>query len=324
MTSKITVRKLAKELGMAASTVHRALSGHPNVRTETRRKVFRAAQKAGYLLPKHENRNVVIIVPSFSFSGYLECLLPCLETEFHNRGFRIQLIPQQDIALLGDHMFDGILSLVWKEGLEKLLPQNFAIPMLTLNATANTLENIPRIKSDPHGIRLALEYLRKRGCRKIFYVSTITKNSLDAAERLEEFRLFCLKNGQNFESLHQESYWPEIGDSIPLILKAKPDACFCASETYAVQLGLLLKAAGFRIPEDISLMGLEDKRGNASFTPPITAIRQNFEKMAEVTANAMSEMLATGTIPKNCKIPFTLIERESVRKPARRSSRSGK
>jgi len=316
MTGKITIRKLASELGMAASTVYRALSGHPNVRTETRRKVLRAAQKKGYLLPLHEKRNIAVIVPAFLFGGYLECLLYCLENEFHDRGFRLLLIPEPDIALLGDHMFDGIVSLVWKEGLEKQLPQSFGIPILTINAASNTLENIPRITSDPKGIRMALEYLHDRGCRRIFYLSTITEDSPDAAERMEEFRKFCRKTGQDFEKFHLERRNPDMGAELPFILKGKPDACFCASETYAVELGLLLKAKGLRIPQDISLMGLEDKHGNASFTPPITAIRQNFERLAEVTAEAMNEMLTTGTIPESRRIPFTLIERESVRAPA--------
>ena len=318
MAEKITVRKLAAELGLAASTVHRALSGHPNVRTDTRRKVLRAAHKKGYRLPERDKRNIAIIVPSFRFAGYLEGLLPCLETEFHRRGFRLQLIPHQDIATLGDHMFDGILSLVWQEGLEKLLPQHFSIPVLTLNAASNMLENIPRITSDPHGIRLALEYLYGRGCRKIFYLSTVTENSPDAAERLEEFRQFCLKTGQDYENMHLEQHWTDIEGNLPRMLKTEPDACFCASEAFAARLGQLLKAAGIRIPDDISLMGLED-RANAGFTPPITAIRQNFEQLAEVAADAMSEMLATGAIPENCNVPvpFILIERDSVRNPER-------
>lgn len=314
MSDKITIRKLAAELGLAASTVHRALSGHRNVRTETRRKVLREAQKKGYLLPLHEKHNIAVIVPSFNFSGYLESLLPCLENEFHRHGFRLQLISHQDIAILGDHMFDGILSLVWREGLEKFLPQHFAIPVLTLNAASNTLENVPRIISDPHGIRLALKYLRDRGCRRIFYVSTVTENSPEAAERLEEFRKFCLDTGQDHESMHLEMHWDEGEDKLQTILEAKPDACFCASETYSTRLGHLLKAAGYRIPQDISLMGLEDSRSNAVFSPPVTAIRQNFELLAKTAADSMSLMLAKKTIPQSIKIPFSLIERESVRK----------
>ena len=315
MADKITIRKLAAELKMSPATVYRALSGFPNMRQETRRAVLKAAHRKGYLLPVHEKRNIAIIVPSFAFSGYLECLLLCLENEFHSRGFHLELIPTPDISLLGDHMFDGIVSLEWDEGLEKMLPQNFAIPILTINAASNTLENIPRIISDPKGIRMALDYLYDRGCRKIFYFGTHTKNSPDAAERLEEFRQFCLKTGQDFEKFHLEHRNPELEAELPYILKAGPDACFCACETFAVKLGHLLKKAGLRIPQDISLMGLEDLYGNECFTPPITAIRQNFEQIAAAAAENIAGKITAGIPMKGCRIPFTLIERESVRSP---------
>ena len=317
MTKKISIRKLAAELGLAPSTVHRALSGHPNVGLNTRREVIRASQKKGYLLPIHEKGSVAIIVPAFSFGGYLDCLLPCLETAFHRRGFRLMLISEPDIAMLGDRMFDGIVSLVWKEGLEKQLPQNFAIPIMILNGEANLLENIPRIMSDPKGIRQALDYLRERGCRRIFYLSTITDKSPDAAERLAEFRTFCRETGQDYDTLHLELHGYEIEKNFSRILKAKPDACFCASEAFSVKVGHLLKAAGLRIPKDISLMGLEDSYANACFTPPITAIRQNFEKIAELTAKEIVSACQKKTPLRGCLVPFTLIERQSVRSPGK-------
>ena len=320
MTKKISIRKLAADLNMAPSTVHRALSGHPSVSLETRRRVLRESQKTGYLLPVHDKGNIAVIVPSFSFSGYLECLLPHLETEFHRRGFRLMLVSEADIAMLGDRMFDGIVSLVWEEGLEQLLPQNFAIPIIILNGAANEIENVPRIMSDPKGIRQALEYLQKCGCKKIFYVSTITDRAPDAADRLAEFRQFCLDTGQDYEALHLKLHWYEIEKNIPVILRADPDACFCASEAFSVKVGQLLKAAGKQIPKDISLMGLEDSRANACFTPPITSIRQNFERIAELTAREIVSACRKKIPPRGGLIPFTLIERESVRKPKCRRS----
>ena len=315
MAKKISIRKLAAELDLAPSTVHRALSGHPSVSLDTRRRVLRASQKKGYLLPIHDKGNIAVIVPSFSFSGYLECLLPRLEAEFHRRGFRLMLIAEPDIAMLGDRMFDGIVSLVWKEGLEKLLPQSFSIPIIILNGAANAMENVPRIMSDPKGIRQALEYLRSRGCRRIFYISTITDKTPDAAERLAEFRRFCLDTGQNYEALHLELNGFEIERKIPLVLNADPDACFCASEAFSVKVGKVLKAAGKRIPKDISLMGLEDSHANACFTPPVTAIRQNFEQIAEMAADQIVSACQKKVPPQGGLVPFTLIERQSVRRP---------
>ena len=320
MSEKLTIRKLAAELSLSRSTVHRALSGHLSVGLETRRKVLRAAQKKGYLLPTHETGNIAIIISDYSLKGYLGSFLPCLNVEFHRRGFRVLIVSETDIALLGDRMFDGIVSLVWKEGIEKLLPQEFSIPTIILNGPANPMENIPNIRSDnAKGIRQALEYLQNRGCRRIFYIGAPDINNVpDAAERLAAFRKFCLKTGQDYDTLHLEVPTHEIEKKIPLILEAKPDACFCSGETFAVKVGQLLKAAGKRIPEDISLMGLEDDYANAVFTPPITSIRQNFEKIAEMAADQIAAACRNKIPPRGGMIPFTLIERESVRKPKRR------
>ena len=314
MSDKITIRKLAAELSISRSTVHRALAGLPDIRPELRRRILSEAQKRGYILPGPKKHNIAILVHTFLFFGYLEYLLHALESEFHRCGFQIELIPTRDIDLLGNQMFDGIVSLVWRKGLEKSLPQKFAKPIITINAASNILETVPVIMSDPHGIRLALDYLHQRGCRKIFFVSAPTENVPDAALRLEEFRNFCLETGQDFGSMHQVIKIPE--EIVPVILKVKPDACFCASENTTARIGLLLKKAGLRIPEDISLMGLDDERCNECFVPPITAIRQDFRQIAAVTAEKMYQAIINKIPPTCAKIPFRLIERESVRLPS--------
>ena len=318
MSKKISIKKLAEQLNLAPSTVHRALSGHPNVSVNTRRKVLRFSQLKGYTLPVHDKGSIAVIVPYLSFKGYLDCLLKCLETELHLHGFRLMIVSEEDISILSDHMFDGIVSLVWSDGFGKLLPQKFSIPTITLNAQANAMENIPNIKSDNrNGIWQALEYMHNRGCRKIFYISTSDISHVsDAAERLEVFRQFCSETKQDFNAMHLEIHASQIEKNIPLILNSGADACFCAIETFAVKLGHLIKAAGKRIPEDISLMGLEDNYANAYFTPPITAIRQNFEQIAQMAASQIASACLNQIPPRGGIVPFQLIERQSVREPS--------
>lgn len=312
MSDKTTIRKLAEELSLSRSTVHRALSGHPSVHQETRQKVLNAARKKGYELFEYK-KNIVIIVPSSNWSEYLNCILTALEKEFRRRGFLLEMLTHKDIDLLKNYMFGGIVSLVWMKGMEKTLPQMFPVPILTVNAASNMLESVPAVMSDPHGIRIALDYLYARGCRRICFITTITKFKPDSALRLEEFRKFCLETGQNFESMYQETASAEA--AVPMILRTRPDACFCASEEFAVRIGIELKKAGVHIPEDISLMGLETRLLNECFSPPITAIRQDFEQIAAVTAESMYQAIVNRIPPTCATIPFQLIERESVRQP---------
>ena len=75
MTKAITLRKLADIIGVAHSTVQRALSGHPNVRTELRTRIIQMAGELGYSLPsKHRTGNVAIIISCMDFGGYLSNL----------------------------------------------------------------------------------------------------------------------------------------------------------------------------------------------------------------------------------------------------------
>ena len=61
-------------------------------------------------------------------------------------------------------------------------------------------------------------------------------------------------------------------------------------------------------------MGMEDEVSNTSFSPPITAIRQDFEKLAQCTVEVLIQAIEKRIPVKNIRVPYTLIERASVRK----------
>ena len=105
---KATIRSIAKKLNLAPATVHRALSGSGSVALATRRRIIRCAGESGYVLPERNSRNVAVLVPHFRFFGYMAHMLSSLEKVLHEHNYRIQLIPETDISVLGDHMFEGI------------------------------------------------------------------------------------------------------------------------------------------------------------------------------------------------------------------------
>ena len=313
MMKKITVREIAKRTGVAPVTVYRALSGESCVSVDKRRKIIRCAYKNGYNLPGNYCRNIAILVPHFRFFGYLAHMLFELEKELHRRDYRVQIIPQRDIQALGDHMFDGIISLVWQESEVLSLPHEYPIPIVSVNAAFSDSENIALVASSPHGMTLALNYLHDHGCRKIFFVGAkVDKNPIEA-EKLAEFRTYCQSHGRNFETLHRSVAVTEIESVVPSVINAGADAVFCASETYAFLLGKQLLRRGIRIPEDISLMGMEEEELNSAFDPPITAIGQNFEKLAVEAVKMLEDEIERKLPGRNIRIPYTLIERSSVR-----------
>ena len=314
MGKKTTVRAIAAELDLAPATVYRVLSGRGSAALETRRRVIRCARRHGYSLPARKSGNVAVVVSGFRFFGYLGNLLEQLESALHEAGFRIQLIPESDLGVLDDRSFDGIIFLAWQSGEVLKLPEKYSLPVVSLNAAWSIQENIPLVASERSGIELALRYLRRHGCQRIFFLGTAPPTDPITRERLETFRTFCTGSGQPFENMHLSLPADEMKTAVSAILAAKADGVFCASETYAFRLGRELRKVGVRIPEEISLMGMEDRELNTLFEPPITAVGQDFGGLAEA---AVGELVrAIDSLPmKNIRVPCHLFERESVAMP---------
>ncbi len=311
---KTSIRKIARTLGLAPATVFRALSGSSNVAVNTRRKVIACANKLGYMLPEHSCCNIAVVVPHFNFRGYLSHMLPRLEEILHSRGYRVHLIPEKDIAVLNDHMFDGVISMVWREGEVLQLPKENPIPVVALNSAFSVPENISLVASDKGGFRMALDYLKSHGCRKIFFVGAdVEKNPIEN-ERLQEFKKFCLENGEDFETMHSSVRSAEVPGVLPEILRSGADGVFCGSETYAFTLGLAMLEKGIRIPEDISLLGMEIEELNTVFSPPITALSQDFKALAQAAVDMLIGEIEGKTPGTEIRVPMNLIERESIRK----------
>ena len=83
--TKVTLRSLAQELGIAPATVLRALTNHPNVTQGLRRRVIALAQKYHYQLPEHYKKLVAVVIPGFEFEGYTGLLLSSLMKELSGR-----------------------------------------------------------------------------------------------------------------------------------------------------------------------------------------------------------------------------------------------
>ena len=132
--------------------------------------------------------------------------------------------------------------------------------------------------------------------------------------RIEGSGAFCSGCGQPFENMHLSLPADGMETAVSAILAAQADGVFCASETYAFLLGREFRKAGVRIPEDVSLMGMEDPELNTFFEPPITAVGQDFGGLARA---AVEELVrAIGSLPtKNIRVPCLLFERESVANP---------
>ncbi len=312
--NKTTLRSLAAELGIAPATVLRALTDHPNVTQKLRRRIISQAQKHNYQLPEHYKKLVAIIIPGFSFEGYTGLLLSSLMKELSANHFHGEIISECDLEVLQDHVYAGVISIVWTAGLEKQWPEEHATPLVVLNAASNPREGIYQVTSDEkQGITLGLEHLYSKGRRRIAFVSSPLQSNLNAQKRVDAFHGFCRKKKISADSFHEEQTSQHklyaIADNI---IRKKADAVFVASETYAPELLFRLTRNGIRIPDDISMLALEYHAVSSFTCPPLTALTQDFDELARQSVRLLLRRIHHQPSPAEILVPYRFIERESI------------
>lgn len=316
MSRKITLRTLAAELEVCPATVMRALSGHPSVRPELRQRIIRFAAERGYSLPSRRTGNIAVIIAGMNFQGYLGALLGPLYDELIARDLKPYLIPQTVAPHLADCMFDGLISTTWIPGLEKQYPKEHALPFVALNSMDNRLDNVFMVSSDEtEGMNLVISYLFNMGHRRIAFLFSSPAENPSRSERIQAIRHGCMSYNlpcEEFLLVRTKDF--SFDRIIDRVLELQADALFMVSEGIALEVYALLHQRGIRIPEDLSVMGLECGDSISCFNPPLTVLRQDFEGLARESVMMLEKQIKGIPVVHNIRLPFQFIERASVRK----------
>ena len=162
------------------------------------------------------------------------------------------------------------------------------------------------------GTRTMLQHLRSRGRKRIAMIT----GPLDTPGGLYRLAGYKEEMGADFdESL--DAYGDYSLDSGVLamseLLERHPDldAVFCASDLMATGALTALQKSGRSVPEDVSVGGFDDGGLAQTLNPPLTTMRQPFDKISEEMVKLLLELLDGGQ-PKAVTLPVELIEREST------------
>ena len=164
----------------------------------------------------------------------------------------------------------------------------------------------------------AVKYLISNGHRKIGFVAdnrvgvdrqrfwgyrrALAESGIEYSDK----NFFYLKSSEELANKNMER----------LCGKAKDyTALFCCSDIYAAVMMAALKERGFRIPEDISIMGFDDNLYSRICTPRLTTVHQDADEKGRVAAQTLVSMI-TGKGPASKKILLEtrLVIRDSVRR----------
>ncbi len=336
-----SIKDVARTVGVSTATVSRALRGLPRVSDETRIRVLQAAAELDYVasptaasLASGQTRAVGVIVPFVTRWFYASVVQGAEELlreegydlllynlggdrEARRRVFRSHLLRKRVDAVL-------VLSLTPTDEEVRALAK-LDRPVAVVGATVPGWASV-RI-DDNETARIAMQHLLDLGHRRIGYIGGSLEEQLDFAAPLD--RLHGYRTAMDCAGIEVVPSWEVIGDftvrgglaAMRLLLEAdpRPTAVFAASDEMAVGAVHAAREAGLRVPEDISVIGIDDHDMAEFFD--LSTVAQPVHQQGQLAARLLLDALAAvdedpSAEPPALTVPTRLIVRHTTAPPA--------
>ncbi|WP_291274069.1 LacI family DNA-binding transcriptional regulator [Flavobacterium sp.] len=341
MKSKATLKELAKELGVSTSTVSKALSDSPEISEVTKRKIKEFAQLRNYKpnsvaknLKNKRTHTIGVILPNI-LNPFFAKVFSGIEKYANKRGYNLITCTsnesltkeKQMLEMLDNGAIDGFVLALAKEtqkenNLEHLKQViKGGTPIVLFDRIANELKCDKVIVDDYESGFHATQYLIDTGCKRIAIVSTIENSSVGDLRAKGYFEALA-KNQRDSDSdlilLAQEE--KEFDSKIEALLDEKPDGIFALNEHVSVATMKLALKKGFRIPDDLSIIGFADGLWSRRMTPSLSTVSQHAPEIGQKAAELLIERIEQEIdseeliVYKTEIIKTELRKRDSVRK----------
>ncbi len=327
----ITLKAVADYLGLTPGTVSAVLNNAPSARSipqETKNRIQAAAKHLNYrpnffarTLRNKRTYTIGVIAEEIGDS-YGSAVISGIELELRKSNyFFLTVAHRHETQLLS--RYSQILSERGVEGIITVDTQVQEEPTLPTVAVAGhrKLPGVTNIVLDHHRAAvLALSHLKSLNHERIAFM----KGSPLSSDSEERWASICRVAGQIgikidpelVLQIDREDATPMLG--YPLVKrllerKLPFTALFAYNDISAIGTIRALQEEGFRIPQDVSVMGFDDIPGVAFYMPSLTTVRQPLVHMGEVAAQSLLERIENKKeFPAEIAIQPELVVREST------------
>jgi len=331
---RVGLKDIAAHLHLSPSTISYVLNDTPgrSIPEGTRERIRAAAIEFNYkpnmiarsLLGK-PMRSIGILLPVLG-EGYHSQVLSGIGDLLMEEGYfyftvhhrHLESLIREYPALLQARGVDGILAIDTK------LTHPLPLPAVLI-AGQSTLQDVTNVVLDhEHAARLALRHLYDLGHRKIVFmkgqqVSADTELRWSATMKVAR-ELGMAVDEQLVIQLATDSTSPEIGyPGIHDLLTSKRrfTAILCFNDISAMGSIRALHDHGYRVPQDVSIVGFDDIQSASYRLPSLTTIQQPLKLMGRTAAAALLRRMADEDLPATIQVKPQLVVRESSGAPPR-------
>ncbi|UFH53519.1 LacI family DNA-binding transcriptional regulator [Spirosoma sp. KNUC1025] len=333
-----TIIDIARQLNLSNATVSRALTGHPHVNADTRRRVLELAEQLNYQrnqvaisLLTNQTHTVGIMVPEFISYFFPKVIIGAQEA-LAEAGYNVVICHSNESyetevtnarALLASRV-DGLIVSHTKE------TRNFdhfrqfqrqGTPVVFFNRVCEDMDVSKVVVDDYAGAFEAVEHLILTGRRRIAHLAG--PNTLpNSRNRLNGYRDALLRHGIPIEQDLIISYdltleKANIYVNHLLNLAQPPDALFAINDPTAIEALTVIKGRGLRVPDDVAVVGFSNDPLAALVEPGLTTVVQPVHEIGQQAARLLVEQLTDRDVdvaPKTVILPTYLVVRGSTQK----------
>ena len=329
-----TIIDIAKKLGVAPSTVSRALSNHPDVKQETKDLVRKVAKELHYSpntnarsLKSSKSTTIGVIVPEIKHD-FFSSAISGIEDVAYQAGYTIIVCQSNEsferevvnTNVLMHHRVAGVIASIsqnTKSGdhFQDLI--NRKIPVVFFDRVIDGINASTVVIDDYKSAFDAVSFLIDKKYTKIAHfagpkelsICLHRKNGyLDALKRHN----ITPHNGYvRYGGLHEQDGYHSM--DVMLTENTVPDAIFAVNDPVAMGAFQRIKEAGLKIPGDIAIVGFSNNKITSLVDPQLTTVDQPSFEMGRISAEILIDILEDKSSElKSVVLPTNLIVRGST------------
>ncbi|AOW19766.1 LacI family DNA-binding transcriptional regulator [Urechidicola croceus] len=331
----VTLKKLAKELGISISTVSRALSNHPDISSETKARVKETAKRLHYIpnlfakgFRTHKTFIIGLIVPDISHY-FTSTLIKGIMQEAELNGYKVIVSESRNNELKQTEMLqtmnqfgvDGVLLSLARttKNFDEIINTLQLRPLVLVDKVSTKVPCTQIVIDDEDAAFRIVEHLIQTGKKRIAIIKETEKSFNSEMRYLGYIRALKTYKIEIDKSLilSSEDISMEQGKRLGTLLismKNRPDGIFCITDSAAIGVIKALNHNKIPIPNEIAVAGFSNNKASVIIQPKLTTIDQPGKKIGEVAVKYLLEEINNDikVSNKTIEIKTNLIVRDST------------
>ena len=315
------MKDIAKDLGISVATVSRALSNSPRISEECRKKVQNYAKEHNFVVDvmasslrkgvKKPVKMIGVIMPEF-VHYYFSSVLEGIETEAVANGYMVVVARskeryENESRICENFLKQNVAGVIVSQAKDTTHYEHFkklieaGIPLVFYDRICTGV-NVSRVVVDDYqGAFNAVSYLIEKNSHNIVFYGSPMQLEI-SKNRFNGYRDALLKNKIPYnEQLFVECDSRADAEVMtPKLMEEHPevDAFFCVNDDTAVGVLYSVLRMGYKVPEDIQIIGFGNDYHAKACNPMLTTVEQKGINVGEEAANILIDHIE-GRIPKD-------------------------